>query len=585
MNYINNNNIIDLNVGKHQTYKTINEALENCLKENTQYNINIYSGIYEEFITLPENCILNADKSSHVIIKFPSLDDSNINSLITCNHNTSIRNINLEINNNLLIESTDNDQQIKWIGINSQNKNNICIENVIIYQSSNNLLSLDTIGINIYGGEYHILKNIDITFSLGFGILTGILFDNVKDVSLKYSTINISSPTKKSLGIVIKNCMDYNNILLSFSNIKISNSENNIGIYGIKSSFNLNYSNILINSESNFSYGIYLTCIDRKNYINSEDIESIDNDLDTLFIKSIPNNIIVSDNKLIFNNENTVIDDDIINLVDNDLQLTFIDLGYEENDIIQLGGDIDKYYKIVEVKETEILFEPLIKNSKKITSFKEDLDAINSEILITKIYKIILCYNTISIENILNNDKNNVIFVEDIDISYYNIVDNFNNLLGPEINNKDCLVENKINKYDNSVNLTLENEVNISVGSIIIRSDNLNEYLGKISDIEKSKTFLGIYSHFNNETKNHNIITQGECFIWVTNINGNIELGDYITTSQLKGIGILQEDDVYHNYTIGKCVQQVNWDEAIEFIEYKDSLFAKMLLKILITTA
>ena len=57
-----------------------------------------------------------------------------------------------------------------------------------------------------------------------------------------------------------------------------------------------------------------------------------------------------------------------------------------------------------------------------------------------------------------------------------------------------------------------------------------------------------------------------------------------MTTSQILGVGMLQDDDIYHNYTLGKCVQNVDWNDANDYIEYNDELYCKILLKILITT-
>jgi hypothetical protein len=44
----------------------------------------------------------------------------------------------------------------------------------------------------------------------------------------------------------------------------------------------------------------------------------------------------------------------------------------------------------------------------------------------------------------------------------------------------------------------------------------------------------------------------GEGSIWVTNINGNLENGDYITSSAIHGYGKRQNDDLLHNYTVAK---------------------------------
>ena len=52
----------------------------------------------------------------------------------------------------------------------------------------------------------------------------------------------------------------------------------------------------------------------------------------------------------------------------------------------------------------------------------------------------------------------------------------------------------------------------------------------------------------------------GEGGIWVSNINGNFENGDYITTCEIPGIGMKQDDDLFHNYTVGKITMNCDFD-------------------------
>jgi hypothetical protein len=47
----------------------------------------------------------------------------------------------------------------------------------------------------------------------------------------------------------------------------------------------------------------------------------------------------------------------------------------------------------------------------------------------------------------------------------------------------------------------------------------------------------------------------GEGALLVSNINGNLENGDYITTSAIEGLGMKQDDDLLHNYTVAKITQ------------------------------
>jgi hypothetical protein len=60
----------------------------------------------------------------------------------------------------------------------------------------------------------------------------------------------------------------------------------------------------------------------------------------------------------------------------------------------------------------------------------------------------------------------------------------------------------------------------------------------------------------------------GEGRVWVTNINGEIEAGDYITTSPVPGYGQRQDDDFLHSYTLGKAIETVDWDSVTDVIEF-----------------
>jgi len=52
----------------------------------------------------------------------------------------------------------------------------------------------------------------------------------------------------------------------------------------------------------------------------------------------------------------------------------------------------------------------------------------------------------------------------------------------------------------------------------------------------------------------------GEGAMWVTDINGNLENGDYITSSDLAGYGMRQDDDLLHNYTVAKITMDCDFD-------------------------
>ena len=55
----------------------------------------------------------------------------------------------------------------------------------------------------------------------------------------------------------------------------------------------------------------------------------------------------------------------------------------------------------------------------------------------------------------------------------------------------------------------------------------------------------------------------GEGAIWVCNQNGPIENGDYITTSNILGLGMKQDDDILHNYTVAKATMNCDFNPSI----------------------
>jgi len=70
----------------------------------------------------------------------------------------------------------------------------------------------------------------------------------------------------------------------------------------------------------------------------------------------------------------------------------------------------------------------------------------------------------------------------------------------------------------------------------------------------------------------------GEGRVWVTDIYGNIDAGDYVTTSEIPGYGGKQSDDLLHNYTFGKVTESINWDTITGTIEHNGKIYKKYLI-------
>lgn len=106
----------------------------------------------------------------------------------------------------------------------------------------------------------------------------------------------------------------------------------------------------------------------------------------------------------------------------------------------------------------------------------------------------------------------------------------------------------------------------------------------KLSTLKDSST-LGVIINCENYTREINIgafktiyeqedevnrvlvSTYGLGTVWVCDINGSFNNGDYITTSIINGYGMRQDDDIFHNYTFGKIMHNCNFNPDTFILE------------------
>jgi hypothetical protein len=84
----------------------------------------------------------------------------------------------------------------------------------------------------------------------------------------------------------------------------------------------------------------------------------------------------------------------------------------------------------------------------------------------------------------------------------------------------------------------------------------------ELSRKKKDKRVFGVLgnSKRNNSRSERLVINSvGEGGIWICNSNGNIENGDYITSSDYLGYGEKQDDDLLHNYTVAKATMDCDF--------------------------
>ncbi len=113
----------------------------------------------------------------------------------------------------------------------------------------------------------------------------------------------------------------------------------------------------------------------------------------------------------------------------------------------------------------------------------------------------------------------------------------------------------------------------------------------KISDKPRDKAVFGVITsectlpldHWYEPTDGERfgvVNSLGDGRVWVTDLNGDIEAGDYITTSSLPGYGQRQDDDLLHSYTLGKAIETIDWESVSETVEFKGRLVRVYLVAV-----
>ena len=92
-----------------------------------------------------------------------------------------------------------------------------------------------------------------------------------------------------------------------------------------------------------------------------------------------------------------------------------------------------------------------------------------------------------------------------------------------------------------------------------------------------SPSFSGYAESFPTGSGNMHIGTNsiGEGSLWVTNVNGEIENGDFVESSVIKGYGRKQDDDIMRSKTVAKVTENIDWDNISDTITFSGSAYKK----------
>jgi hypothetical protein len=85
----------------------------------------------------------------------------------------------------------------------------------------------------------------------------------------------------------------------------------------------------------------------------------------------------------------------------------------------------------------------------------------------------------------------------------------------------------------------------------------------KICQTKNSKAAIGVYGGTDKEGRDL-VLSGGVGYIFVANKGQNIEIGDYLVSSDILGCAEKQSDDICHNNTVAKITQNVIWEDGEE---------------------
>ena len=105
-----------------------------------------------------------------------------------------------------------------------------------------------------------------------------------------------------------------------------------------------------------------------------------------------------------------------------------------------------------------------------------------------------------------------------------------------------------VEEYEKIIEHPIGDTANTEVAPTVTKAERLNPIYQSLIDTHK---FVFINSI-------------GEGLINVCGENGDIEMGDYITTSSMPGKGMKQNDDLLHNYTVAKARENVTFSSPTE---------------------
>ena len=130
------------------------------------------------------------------------------------------------------------------------------------------------------------------------------------------------------------------------------------------------------------------------------------------------------------------------------------------------------------------------------------------------------------------------------------------------------IINDKLCKFVNGKLIYREGLI-VNIKDVLKTDISDSKFEVRLSDKFNEKKIFGVINSYLEEN-DYLINSLGEGGIWVSNINGEIENGDYISSSSIPGFGCKQTSDMLHNYTVAKCCCNIDWNNVNEVISYNN---------------
>ena len=95
--------------------------------------------------------------------------------------------------------------------------------------------------------------------------------------------------------------------------------------------------------------------------------------------------------------------------------------------------------------------------------------------------------------------------------------------------------------------------------------------------IESAEIRSGRADRVPSDSIGYTVNSLGEGKVWVCNFGGEPSNGDLITSSPIRGIGQIQEDDVMRSCTVGKLTETIDWSKVEQTVQHEGITYKKYL--------